>query len=1046
MQLSCGMSHLAFRVFSAAWRQGWKVSRRAPVSSRESIASSLTKTASEMPFLRGQKGLANAFLGRKAFFEFRLNTDSIGVSASRWEERVPTCLSPCFLSAWKGPDALWSARSRATCASSVPESAPNSLGLSEAVASKFTSARALEEGRLSLRTIWPASPPSGLAHDVGGAPWQGSQRILCTLATTGESAFQSYAERGRSSTGESSEEHVMKTFSESVTRSVALEEKRPVVCESVTCAGDTPEKPHAQGADLRLGDSRVSPAHLTSALWEIGAPWQRAAACLLTACLGFQRAGSRVARAQSVFLPANRATFSTGFFAPGRHPQLPFYQARRSFSSNSRGPRTTSMSFTIDRPSSFSFSFDTPNGSTPTVRTPGVALAETASLSRDQLVALVAEESRPGVLQRRMRFGWLLAPFPESAQEQSRMTEFLLRELRLRCAAQLSTLQAVGALLHEARTAVQNMLHPGESVRTPFPRFLFPFETRAPQQGDAAVALPLEGMLKFAHETLLQQYAILLLESKGEGRDLEAEVPQEPRRQRRALRLRQDFLAVIPSLRNLHARVLAQVVAGVRQQFQETAKVLAQLPAADRASILARYENQIETTIRDFLVRNVSLGVLLCHFDHLHHQLQARGPGSPLYSHRSFSDACDPGTCFRPHLPSVSPPAGPSFPAQDPDTGPSRPPGDARFTHSAAEALRGSGFGGCFEEKTETGGGSLPEIVGVMDRCCRPEAQLRAAIDQAQSLCREIAGDSAGVRVFAVETVGNGKASQDIRETSSSSSFSSSFEIPCVQRALEHHIVFPSPILRYVLAELLKNALKATLDKGEEAGGMRGETGCPESEETVDCVVLPVPGGVWIRISDRGVGMSSEKKRGIFNCLNKGDKAMNDAATLFMGGEVGTSCGCSPDTGEKGQKAAPTLERDTLQKRLESVRVSGCGVGLLLCRAYMQYFGGELLLRSSPGKGTDCFLFVPSLEKRSENLPATPVPPLRDEKEENADRGAGEEDFVGTTSRDGGTHSIPEELLDIGDATVRPNPRLHQVYVHWAKGEAGAVTTGFRAQ
>ncbi|KEP67646.1 UNVERIFIED_CONTAM: ATPase/histidine kinase/DNA gyrase B/HSP90 domain-containing protein [Hammondia hammondi] len=1043
MQLSCGMSHLAFRVFSAAWRQGWKVSRGAPISSRESIASSLTKTASEVPFLRGQKGLAtNALLRRTAFFEFRLYTDSTGVSASRWTGHVPTCLSPCFLSTWKGPDALRSATTRTTCTSGARESPPNSLGLSEAMASKFTSAGALE-GRLSLRMIRPASPPSGLAQGVGGAPWRGSQRGVRTLATTEESAFHSYVERGRLS--KTSEGHVMKTFSGNVTRPFALEEKRPVVCESVSCAAAILEKPYAQGADLRLRGSRVSPAHLTSAMWEIGVPWQRAAACLLTACLGCQRAGSRVARAQSVFLPTNRATFSTGVFTPGRHPQRPFYQVRRSFSSNSGGPRTTSMSFTIDRPSSFSFSFDTPNGSTPTVRTPGVALAETASLSRDQLVALVAEESRPGVPQRRMRFAWLLAPFPESAQAQSRMTEFLLRELRLRCAAQLSTLQAVGALLREARTAVQNVLHPGESVRMPFPRFLFPFETRTPQQGDAAVALPLEGMLKFAHETLLQQYAILLLESKGEGKDLEAEMPQEPRRQRRALRLRQDFLAVIPSLRNVHARVFAQVVAGARQQFQETTKLLAQLSEVDSASILARYENQIETTIRDFLVRNVSLGVLLCHFDHLHHQLQARGPGSPLYSHRSFSDACDPGTCFKPHLPSVSPPAGPSVPPQGPDAGSSRPPGDARFTHSAAEAPKGSGVGGCFEEKTETGSGSPPQIVGVMDRRCRPEAQLRAAIDQAQSLCREIAGGAAGVRVFAVETIGNGEAIQNIPETSSSS-FSSSLENPSVQRALEHHIVFPSPILRYVLAELLKNALKATLEKGEKAGGMRGETGFPESEETVDCVVLPVPGGVWVRISDRGVGMSSEKKRGIFNCLNKGDKAMNDAATLFMGGEVGTSCGCSPDTGEKGQKAIPTLERDSLQKRLESVRVSGCGVGLLLCRAYMQYFGGELLLRSSPGKGTDCFLFVPSLEKRSENLPATPVPSLRDEKEENSDRGAGEEDFVGTTSRDGGTHSIPEELLDTGDATVRQNPRLHQMCVHWAKGEAGGVRTGFRAQ
>lgn len=53
--------------------------------------------------------------------------------------------------------------------------------------------------------------------------------------------------------------------------------------------------------------------------------------------------------------------------------------------------------------------------------------------------------------------------------------------------------------------------------------------------------------------------------------------------------------------------------------------------------------------------------------------------------------------------------------------------------------------------------------------------------------------------------------------------------------------------------------------------------------------------------------------------------------------------------------------------------MSGFGVGLVLTRAYVQYFGGNLLMHSTPEDGTDVYLFLPFIDKTTENLPDHPA-------------------------------------------------------------------------
>ncbi|PFH35067.1 hypothetical protein BESB_059540 [Besnoitia besnoiti] len=765
----------------------------------------------------------------------------------------------------------------------------------------------------------------------------------------------------------------------------------------------------------------------------------------------------------------------------------PFRATWRSFASFDLS-KSGSMSFTFEGANSPLASGSPPFSAPPSARGGPSPTESSTALSTERLLLLVAEDSKRGLPQRRMRFASLLAPPPQTPQQQCRAAGFLLDELRARVAAQIATLQALGALLDQAGRAIRNLRKAGENLYSPLAPLGVDPEASALKLGGASqngsLISRLEGMIRVAHDTLLRQYAILLPYGGREGGSA-CEIglstsDSSHRRMSRCLDFHRDFLSLIPALRSLHPRIVTLVVAGARQQFQDAWQHLEKLREdggrggekirVEGAFLMQQYEGQLEQTIEDFLVRNVSLGILLYHFDHLHHQMQSRwaassgrhahSRGTPSLRASDAPHAQSPfrlaspffSTCSHPHHSPLSPRQAPDLPPAGGDYGSSK----VRYAHTS---LAMESPGGRAAARAPTGGGHpaasgpeaeeceeapLPPVIGVLDRFCQPAVQLKAVIQDAQALCRAVSGTAPLVRVFTLETdayrlrVEQGEETNAYRGDAISASAAPAAGVPCAlssdaEAVASPPIVFPSPILRYILAELLKNAMRATIQKREEDEKRRNLVEREQAarlgreDAPVECVVMPVSGGVWIRISDRGVGIREDKKRFIFNCLNKDGQAIKDAATLLTGGlssegaqtELGAAAPPSPGAPSNSIGTAKA-EQEALEQRLDRVRASGCGVGLLLSRAYMRYFGGALMLRSTPGEGTDCFLFVPSLETRSENLPSSAVPALwggadarpRDSLCAEGGGGPGGRDASG---RAGGRldeeSQIPEELL-----------------------------------
>ena len=160
--------------------------------------------------------------------------------------------------------------------------------------------------------------------------------------------------------------------------------------------------------------------------------------------------------------------------------------------------------------------------------------------------------------------------------------------------------------------------------------------------------------------------------------------------------------------------------------------------------------------------------------------------------------------------------------------------------------------------------------------------------------------------------------------------------------------------LEYILTELLKNAFRATIERGKErdsveitiaassaaSGATQGTSGSTEAAampESVgsSCTVDPAIPSVTIRIRDRGGGISPETLPNIwaysFTTFGE-DKALdisngNIDALNALSGAGGDSCS-----------------------------LAGLGYGLPLGRAYAEHFGGAITVQSLWGWGTDVYL------------------------------------------------------------------------------------------
>jgi len=140
--------------------------------------------------------------------------------------------------------------------------------------------------------------------------------------------------------------------------------------------------------------------------------------------------------------------------------------------------------------------------------------------------------------------------------------------------------------------------------------------------------------------------------------------------------------------------------------------------------------------------------------------------------------------------------------------------------------------------------------------------------------------------------------------------------------------------LHYILLELLKNAMRATVEKhGVDSDWPPVLVIIADGNENEDVV---------IKVSDEGGGIPRSYMRKIWSYLfTTADPSIQEGLVAFSG-EVDHSVD-SP--------------------------LAGLGYGLPISRSYARYFGGEVSIMSMEGYGTDAFVYLTRLGNSREPLP-----------------------------------------------------------------------------
>ncbi|KAF2430096.1 alpha-ketoacid dehydrogenase kinase [Tothia fuscella] len=194
--------------------------------------------------------------------------------------------------------------------------------------------------------------------------------------------------------------------------------------------------------------------------------------------------------------------------------------------------------------------------------------------------------------------------------------------------------------------------------------------------------------------------------------------------------------------------------------------------------------------------------------------------------------------------------------------------------------------------------------------------------------------------------------------------------------------------LEYILTELLKNAFRATVERGEQRcepieitiaplpedpalGGHKSSisntnqgnldlgASAPESHmeehfssnDPIRPLDKTTP-GVTIRIRDRGGGISPENYKHIWDY----------SFTTFNEEQVSSTLGGGGDGGGKGSHSNMDA-LNAISGAGGGSSLAGLGYGLPLGRAYAEYFGGGVAVQSMWGWGTDVYLSLRGVGK-----------------------------------------------------------------------------------
>ena len=189
--------------------------------------------------------------------------------------------------------------------------------------------------------------------------------------------------------------------------------------------------------------------------------------------------------------------------------------------------------------------------------------------------------------------------------------------------------------------------------------------------------------------------------------------------------------------------------------------------------------------------------------------------------------------------------------------------------------------------------------VGQIDLYCDVAASVRKAFAEAARLCGSNYGEYPDLRV-----ISNNKSSSEAED------------VPILLAYVPSH-------LHHMFFEVIKNSMRATVENTRKQG--------LASLSPIRVLISKTDVDITIKISDQGGGIPRSQMENLFKYM------------YTTAGSVG--------------KAHRDLVRNS-----QVPPMAGLGYGLPLSRLYARYFQGDLDISSIHGVGTDCFIYLRSLQ------------------------------------------------------------------------------------
>lgn len=162
-----------------------------------------------------------------------------------------------------------------------------------------------------------------------------------------------------------------------------------------------------------------------------------------------------------------------------------------------------------------------------------------------------------------------------------------------------------------------------------------------------------------------------------------------------------------------------------------------------------------------------------------------------------------------------------------------------------------------------------------------------------------------------------------------------------IQGDTSETLIYVPSVLQYMLTEIIKNACRAVVER-------HAVTGYDDVLPPVVCKIEGSPDGLTIKIRDEGTGMSKRQL----------DRVWDFLYTTYK------------DSAWHGHTKEECAKMDTQKaEKKGSAALCGYGVGLPLSRMYSRYFGGDIVLSSTEGSGTEVCINLSRSPVCSEVLP-----------------------------------------------------------------------------